>query len=427
MDSALGSTRGRTPGSDLRDGGTTVSHTAGRALTPRDLAAQRVGVETCAFLSAEAALLAVLVARIGEREQIVIHPGDLIEEVRARLDWRDVPAALHPKHIGAWLRRLGFSPVGRDRLGVKYEIRWDRLWQLDAREVSAQGEGLDLLALEGSALLRLLVQEQQLFFAPRIWCPTCRGVVATLWGDSEERLGKQWPCLKCGSTTRVLEDTWLQGASDRIHTAIRKDRNLLPRIKADWEDLHDGAALPRLPQPLEWLNAVWQKAGRPRGRPTAVLERYALAHAVEQLERAGVSESDIEEIFRAHGKSRQMRYNNLPARVHRFLGSRGAGFAVDLPSVNPRRLWADVQWVRRQWTNPRSRLTGEGNFPTAIPKHTLGIEAPTASAHRSSPGPASNIPEICPKCGNDVLGTIEQDSLHWVRCWKCGWSAPMTR
>jgi len=144
---------GRTPGSDLRDGGTTVSHTAGRALTPRDLSAQRGYVEACAFLSAEAALLAVLVARIGEREQIVIHPGDLIEEVRERLDWRDVPAALHPKRIGAWLRRLGFSPVGRDRLGVKYEIQWDRLWQLDPRAVSAPGEGLDLFALEGSALV----------------------------------------------------------------------------------------------------------------------------------------------------------------------------------------------------------------------------------------------------------------------------------
>src|SRR6266851_8117593 len=135
MDAALGSTRGRTPGSDLRDGGPAVSHPPGRALTPRDLAAQRGAVEACAFLSAEAALLAVLVARIGEREQIVIHPGDLLEEVRERLDWRDVPAALHPKRIGAWLRRLGFSPVGRDRLGVKYAIHWDRLWQLDPREV----------------------------------------------------------------------------------------------------------------------------------------------------------------------------------------------------------------------------------------------------------------------------------------------------
>jgi hypothetical protein len=425
MDTALDSTRGRTPGSDLPGGGPAVSHTPGRALTPRDLAAQRGAIEACAFLSAEAALLAVLVARIGEREQIVIHPGDLIDELRGRLDWRDVPAALHPKRIGAWLRRLGFSPVGRDRLGVKYEIHWHQLWQLDPRAVSAEGEGLDLLALEGAALVRLLVQEQQLFFAPRIWCPTCRGVVATLWGDPAERRGELWPCLKCGSSTRVLEATWLQGASDRIRTAIRKDRNLLPRVKAEWNDLHDGAPFVRLPEPFAWLNAAWQKAGRPRGRPTAVRERYALAHAVEQLERAGVSESDIEEIFRAYGLTRQKHYDTLPARVHRFLGPCDAGFAVDLPSVHPRTLWADVQWVRRQWTNPRSRLSGEGNFPATIPKEEIGMDAPAVLAPLRSPDPLSHMREGCPKCRNKVLATHQEGSLLWVRCWACGWSAPV--
>jgi hypothetical protein len=220
MDSALGSAGGRTPGSDLRDGSITVAHTAGRALTPHDLSAQRGWIEACAFLGEEAALLAVLVARIGEREQIVIHPGDLIEALRERLDRRDAPAALHPKRIGAWLRRLGFSPVGRDRLGVTYEIHWDHLWELDPRTVSAEGEGLDLLALEGAALVRLLVHEPRLFVAPRIWCPTCHRVIATLWGDPAARRGELWPCLKCGSTTRLLEDMWFPWASDRIRTAI---------------------------------------------------------------------------------------------------------------------------------------------------------------------------------------------------------------
>src|SRR5260370_954370 len=113
MESSLGSGEGRTRDSDLRDDATAVFHTAGRAVTPHDLAAQRGYFEACAFLSAEAALLAVLVARIGELEQIVIHPGDLVEELSRRLDWRDVPGALRPKRIGVWLRRLGFAPVGR--------------------------------------------------------------------------------------------------------------------------------------------------------------------------------------------------------------------------------------------------------------------------------------------------------------------------
>ena len=424
MDAALGSTRGRTPESDHRDGGPAVSHPPGRALTPRDLAAQRGAVEACAFLSAEAALLAVLVARIGEREQIVIHPGDLIDELRGRLDWRDVPAALNPKRIGAWLRRLGFSPVGRERLGVTYAIHWDHLWQLDPRAVSADGEGLDLLALEGAALVRLLVHEPHLFGAPKIWCPTCHRVIATLWGDPAARRGDLWPCRKCGGSTRLLEDTWLPWASDRMRTAIRNDRNLLPRVKAEWEDLHDGAPFPRLPEPFAWLNAAWQKAGKPRGRPTAVHERYALAHAVEQLERARVSESEVEEIFRVHGKERQMRYDKLPARVHRFLGPCDVGFAVDLPRVNPRRLWADVQWVRRQWTNPMARLRGERNFPAASPKREIGMDAAVLAPLRS-PDPVSHMPKVCPKCRSNVLATNEDGSLLWVRCWACGWSTPL--
>src|SRR5260370_36485160 len=97
MDAALGSTRGRTPGSDLRDGGPAVSRPPGRALTPRDLAAQRGAGDGCAFLSAEAALLAVLVARMGGREEIAVHPGDLIDELRGRLDSRGEAAARHSK------------------------------------------------------------------------------------------------------------------------------------------------------------------------------------------------------------------------------------------------------------------------------------------------------------------------------------------
>jgi hypothetical protein len=139
-----------------------------------------------------------------------------------------------------------------------------------------------------------------------------------------------------------------------------------------------------------------------------------------------VSESDIEGILQAQGKSRQMRFRKLPVRVHRFLGPCDAGFAVDVPSVNPRRLWADVQWVRRQWTNPRSRLSGEGNVPaTILPKQENGMDAPAVLAPLRSPNPVSHIPEICPKCRNPVLATHEEGSLLWVRCWACGWSAPL--
>jgi hypothetical protein len=53
---------------------------------------------------------------------------------------------------------------------------------------------------------------------------------------------------------------------------------------------------------------------------------------------------------------------------------------------------------------------------------------PPAQAQRNFTDPESKIQKTSEECGNDVLGTIEQDSLRWVRCWKCGWSTPtMTR
>ena len=300
MDDSLYPMIGRTPN---RTCGTaaTVSPTAGRAITPRDLRARLHHLEQCTSLSAEAALLAVLVARIGERECIVIHPGELVHDLSRHLHWRDTPKVLHPRLIGTWLRHLGFSPVGRDRLGMKYEIRWEQLWELDPRELSAQGEGLDLFALEGAELLRLLAQEQGLFFAPRLWCATCHRVVATLWGDPTARQGDPRPCPGCGAGTCILEKTWLTWASDRIRRAIRQDRNLLPTVKAEWEEMR-GGAFPPLPSSFGWLNTSWE-SGKPSGRPAPVRARYELAHAVESLESAGVSPAEVEAIFEASGES----------------------------------------------------------------------------------------------------------------------------
>ena len=65
MDKSLDPTIGRTPEPDSQDGDPAVSHTGGRAITPRDLLAQRHHVVQCAFLSAEAALLAVLARSAG--------------------------------------------------------------------------------------------------------------------------------------------------------------------------------------------------------------------------------------------------------------------------------------------------------------------------------------------------------------------------
>src|SRR5262249_35614612 len=149
----------RTPGTPGEDAAATSLPSSGRAVTPRDLAALRPVFEECASLSAEAALLAVLVTRLGERERIAIHPADLIEDRSNRLHALEARGELNPKIIGAMLRTLGFTALGRDRRGIKYEIRWEHLWSLDPREVTARRQALNAVSLDGPALLRLLTEE----------------------------------------------------------------------------------------------------------------------------------------------------------------------------------------------------------------------------------------------------------------------------
>lgn len=94
----------------------------GLALTPDLLWLARAHVEDRTDISAEGeALLAVLADRLGESLAIILHPGELTEDLRKRLGWRDAPS---PELVSAWLRRFGFSKANppRDRVGMRYEV-----------------------------------------------------------------------------------------------------------------------------------------------------------------------------------------------------------------------------------------------------------------------------------------------------------------
>ncbi len=338
----------------------------GRVVTPEYLHARRAFYEQCAFLSTEAALLATLVDRIGRLERIVVRPGELIEDLRKRLDPRDAPGPLNPHVIGSLLRRLGFVPVGRDGRGWKYEIRWDQLWVKDPRALNEAG--FDPSALSGRELLRLLAEDPNSFFAPHVWCSRCERVTAILWGDWKEGLREWFRCSACDGPVTLLEEGWRRVASKRIRHAIQGDPALLSRVKMKWEELHDGAPFPRLPEPFGWFDLAWKKAGKPPGRPSSVLVRYHLAHIVGRLESAGLSCEQIQEVFLERNKKRRFQiYDNYPDRVHRFLGSEFRNSIGAAPIVSrPDQLWRRVQWARRQWTNPMDRLREERlNAPTA--------------------------------------------------------------
>jgi len=261
MDDSLDPMIGRTPEPD-RGTATAVSHTAGRAITPRDLRARLHHLEQCTSLSAEAALLAVLVARIGERECIVIHPGELVARSQPPPSLARHAEGPPPRLIGTWLRHLGFSPVGRDRLGMKYEIRWEQLWSWTPR-TQRPGRGSGPVCVGRCRAPAAARARTRPLLWPRLWwrdvSPRRRDPV----GSSDSPSRRPAACPGCGAGTCILEKTWLTWASDRIRRAIRQDRNLLPTVKAEWEEMHEAVPFP-LFQFLWLAEHVVERAGKPR-------------------------------------------------------------------------------------------------------------------------------------------------------------------
>jgi hypothetical protein len=202
----------------------------------------------------------------------------------------------------------------------------------------------------------------------------------------------------------------------RVRRAIRADQALLPKVKAEWEKLTDGAPWPALQEPFAWFTRLWANATRLRGRPPSPMVCYQLAHAVEALESAGVSQEQIARLFQEPRRERrQALFRRLPDRVHRFLGTDGPGLVADLPSVNGKRLWETVRWARRQWTNPMARLRGERPFQVASLQRVV-TEPPPATR-------SFDVPKSCPKCRSSALSAVAEGRLTRICCSTCGWDA----
>jgi hypothetical protein len=89
-------------------------------ITPDLLALARAHLLERSDVSAEAeALLALATERLGPAEKVSVRPGELADELKVRLKWKDTPTA---EQVGAWLRRVGVRRVGRDREGARYEV-----------------------------------------------------------------------------------------------------------------------------------------------------------------------------------------------------------------------------------------------------------------------------------------------------------------
>src|SRR5437899_441604 len=104
---------------------------AGRAVMAKDLWAMRDFFRNCAGLSADAAILAVLVDRLGGRERIAIRAEELTAQVGRALGRHNAPRMIEARVIRERLRRLGFRKTRRDGRGMRYEILWEQVWSLD--------------------------------------------------------------------------------------------------------------------------------------------------------------------------------------------------------------------------------------------------------------------------------------------------------
>lgn len=211
----------------------------------------------------------------------------------------------------------------------------------------------DLVSLTGEELLRRLVEVNLSILA--VWCPSCRqGQVGDETSETDFR------CPRCGQRRMRLDASFWQRASDRITRALQRDQDLLARVKAEWESMRKGLAryqsecypslpplawLPRVkpltlmapPTPLAWLAALWERKGKPRGRPVDIGRHYELAAAVQGLRDRGLRSKEIvAHLCQQRGKQSEKDFQTMAAQVRTVL-----------------------RWLRHQQAYAPARLRGE--------------------------------------------------------------------
>jgi hypothetical protein len=84
-----------------------------------------------AGLSDEAeALVSVLTEKLAGAGEIILHPGDLCDDVKAALRWKDPP---RPETVGRWMKRLKIPKAPRGAGGVRYAVTEAVLSDIRAR------------------------------------------------------------------------------------------------------------------------------------------------------------------------------------------------------------------------------------------------------------------------------------------------------
>ncbi len=93
--------------------------------------------------------------------------------------------------------------------------------------------------------------------APWAYCRKCRGL-------SAPGPGSAGTCSWCGMPTVPLDFAYWKKISRMIQRAVKRDPNLVARVKAKLPWVRPEVSFRG---PLEWLQDLWRRASKPRGRP----------------------------------------------------------------------------------------------------------------------------------------------------------------
>ncbi len=225
---------------------------------------------------------------------------------------------------------------------------------LDLGEANCR-DFVQLLKLNGRQWLRLLASETNLAsFAG--WCKQC---------GAGERAGEV--CRWCGARLVQFDDKFWDRVGKKIRRALIKDRALIRKAKAEWENLYGDQRKPCFPGQLKWVVKVWEEAPKPPHRPFSPKLHYQVANWVSSLQRLGLSKEEIVDTMAGGDflddlvKSGRKDYANIPGEELRKLHDVFRKIVGGIPGnvLNLEEIWRTVKWVDRQRQDPVIRLSGE--------------------------------------------------------------------
>ena len=239
----------------------------------------------------------------------------------------------------------------------------------------------DLAVLSGAELLRLLTERNLPALA--VWCPRCSSRQIR-----DDRREADRSCPRCGALYVCLDDQVWEWISDRIRRAMRQQPMLLATVKAEFRAIRgEEAARPlsfqHLPKALAWLPAMWNRAGRPNGRPFKSAQHFRLYHLIQLLRDFGLRPTAILELLGHHTVSTRQAIQNRHQEEERreiqkvlcagatcYLRSMQNGLTEEAI-----RKALHQEWVKRraQWTDWSDR--GEQLYDTLEQAYSHAVDA----------------------------------------------------